>query len=74
MMIQHSEAPCGPEKDSFQGVMGLFAMGAMTFFQSPFCHGCLVAMAPIALYTPLGHAPMDFSMPRPSKWDNETAK
>ena len=30
--------------------MALFVMGAMTFFQGPFCHGHFIAMAPMACF------------------------
>ncbi len=44
MMTHHYEAPFGPERIPFRVVVALFAMDAMTCFQSaflpwaPFCH------------------------------------
>jgi len=40
LMNHHCEAPWGPEGIPFRVVMALFAMGALTFSQATFCHGC----------------------------------
>ena len=74
-MMNHVWSTVELWKDSFQGLMDLFALGAMKVFQgavlpwSCFCHGphCIS-------HTFLPWLPWHLSMPRPSTWDHVTSQ
>ena len=48
MMTHHYEAPCGPEKIPFRAVMCFLQWEPWHVSKASFCHGRLVAMAPMA--------------------------